>query len=54
MTGKIISKTLKKWEDENPVNPSVFIRKRLQQYLDMLTLLNFSAALKEAGGKRNL
>ena len=49
---KNYQQTLKKWEDENPVNPSVFIRKRLQQYLDIVNTVDFSAALKEAGGKK--
>ena len=43
---------LKKWEDENPVNPAVFIKRRLQQYLDIVNTVDFTAALKDASGKK--
>ena len=43
---------LKKWEDENPVSPAAFIKKRLQQYLDVVVTVDFTAALKDAGGKK--
>ena len=43
---------LKKWEDDYPVSSSLFIRKRLQQYLDIVNTVDFSAALKDAGGKK--
>jgi len=43
---------LKKWEDENPVNPAAFIKRRLQQYLDIVNTVDFTAALKDAGGKK--
>ena len=49
---KNYQQNLKKWEDENPVNPAVFIKRRLQQYLDIVNTVDFTAVLKDAGGKK--
>ena len=49
---KNYEQNLKKWEDDNPVNAAVFIKRRLQQYLDIVNTVDFTAALKDAGGKK--
>lgn len=35
------------WEKEYPVDPKPFIKKRLQQYLDLVSTVDFSANLKD-------
>ena len=43
---------IKKWETEYPVNSGVFIKKRIQQYLDIVSTVDFTAALKDVNGKK--
>lgn len=49
---KNYNEQLKKWEDEYPVNPNEFIKRRLQQYLDIEATVDFSATVKEVNGKK--
>jgi hypothetical protein len=43
---------LTKWEEGYPANMNAFIKRRLQQYLDVQSTVDFSAALKDVNGKK--
>lgn len=43
---------LKKWEDENPADYKIRLRKYLSKYLELAATVDFSAALTEKGGKK--
>jgi hypothetical protein len=43
---------VKRWEEEYPANPNIFIKRRLQQYLDIAATVDFSAAVKDVNGKK--
>ncbi len=49
---KNYNEQVKKWEEEYPVDPNIFIKKRLQQYLDIVATVDFSATVKEVSGKK--
>jgi hypothetical protein len=41
-----------KWEEGYPANMNAFIKRRLQQYLDIQSTVDFSAELKDVNGKK--
>jgi hypothetical protein len=43
---------LKKWQTDYPENPSLFIKRRLQQMLNATADVDYSAALTEKNGKK--
>ena len=43
---------IKKWEEEYPANANIFIKRRLQQYLEIAATVDFSAAVKDVNGKK--
>lgn len=43
---------IKEWETSYPENVNGFIKKRIQQYLDIVKTVDFSAQLKESGGTK--
>ena len=43
---------LKKWQTDFPENPSLFIKRRLQQMLDATADVDYTAALTERNGKK--
>lgn len=45
-------KDTKKWEENYPADCKVFIKGRLQHYLDVAKTVDFSAALVEKGGRQ--
>jgi hypothetical protein len=49
---KLYHEQVKKWEEEYPSNPNIFIKRRLQQYLDIAATVDFSAAVKDVNGKK--
>ncbi|MES1214390.1 MAG: hypothetical protein ABUT20_02640 [Bacteroidota bacterium] len=49
---KNYEENVKKWEEEYPAGPNGFIKKRLQQYLDIVNTVDFTAALKDVNGKK--
>jgi hypothetical protein len=42
----------KKWETDFPADAGGFIRRRLQQYLDLVNTVDFGAALKDVNGRK--
>ena len=42
---------VKKWEEEYPAHQNIIIKRRLQQYLEIVGTVDFSAALKDVNGK---
>jgi len=49
---KYYNEQVKKWEGEYPANANVFVKRRLQQYLDIVGTVDFSATLKDVNGKK--
>jgi len=49
---KYYNEQVKKWEEEYPANANVFVKRRLQQYLDIVGTVDFSATLKDVNGKK--
>jgi len=49
---KLYREQVKRWKEEYPANANLFIKKRLQQYLDIQSTVDFSAAVKDVNGKK--
>ena len=49
---KNYNEQVKRWEEEYPANANGFVKRRLQQYLDIVNTVDFAAVTKEVNGKK--